>query len=49
MISNSSGDYGKFAAGAKCDPGKGISGLFPEVAMVLAVVHQCSRGVLLRH
>jgi hypothetical protein len=48
MISNDSGDYGKFANGATSDPGNGVSGLFPEVAMALAAVHQCRRGVLLR-
>jgi hypothetical protein len=29
-----------------CDHEKGVPGLFPEVATVLAAVHQCRRGVL---
>jgi hypothetical protein len=39
-ISDDSRDYGIFADGATCDPEKGVPGLFPEVAMVLEVVHQ---------
>jgi hypothetical protein len=45
-ILNDSRGYGKFADGATCDPGKGITGLFPEVAMALGAVHQCRRKIL---
>jgi hypothetical protein len=45
MISDDSRDYGKFADGATCDPEKGVTGLFPEVAMALGAVHQYRRGV----
>jgi hypothetical protein len=46
MISDYSKDYRKFEDGTTCDPEKGIQGLFPEVAGVLGVLHQCSSRVL---
>jgi hypothetical protein len=46
MISDDSRNYGKFADRATRDPRKGVPGLFPEVAMMLRVVHQCRRGLL---
>jgi hypothetical protein len=46
IVSDDSRDYGKFADGAMWDPKKGVPGLFPEVGIVLGVVHQCRRGIL---
>jgi hypothetical protein len=46
MISDDSRDYKKFTDRAMCNPEKGVSGLFPEVAMAFGVVHQCRRGEL---
>jgi hypothetical protein len=45
MISYNSRDCGKFADGPTHDLEKDVPGLFPEVAMTVAV-HQCRRGVL---
>jgi hypothetical protein len=45
MILDDSRNYGKFADRAMHDSEKGIPGLFPEVATMLGVVHQCRRGV----
>jgi hypothetical protein len=33
MISDDTRDYGKFTDGPTCNPEKGVSELFPEVAM----------------
>jgi hypothetical protein len=45
-ISDDSRDNRKFADGATHNPGKGIPGLFLEVATALGVMLQCRRGVL---
>jgi hypothetical protein len=45
-ISDNSRVCRKFAGEVMRDPEKGLTGLFPEVAMVFGAVHQCRGGVL---